>query len=262
MSGLLGTRFENGILTVILNRAKQRNALSRALIAEIEETFASWSRRDDIALAVLTGEGDKAFCAGGDLKELMDLRGDAATREFSLTTRASLDSIRRFPVPVVALLNGDAIGGGAELAIACDLRVAAAHARIGFAQSSLAITTAWGGGNDLFRLLRFSDALHLLCTAELLTAERALQLGLINAIAPAGPDAASFMQAYVARLAQRKPHVMRAIKSLAVLQRFAASANEKAKEETERFVGTWNHGDHWAAVAEMAGGRTAPPPAR
>ena len=116
MSELVATDFEDGVLHVTLLRPEKRNALSNALIAAIGATFTTWSERDDVSVAVLTGAGDKAFASGGDLKELESLREEADAVAFAARTRAALDTIRRFPVPVVAVLNGDAFGGGAELA--------------------------------------------------------------------------------------------------------------------------------------------------
>jgi enoyl-CoA hydratase len=251
MTALVSTDFAQGVLRVTLQRPQSRNALSLALIAEIGATFAAWRDREDVVLAVLTGAGDKAFCAGGDLKELMGIRDEPAAAAFANSTRAALDQIRRFPVPVVAVVNGDALGGGAELSLACDIRVATANARIGFLQSSLGITTSWGGGSDLFRLLPSSRAIHLLATAEMLNAEQAHQFGLVDAVAPAGEAGAEFVNTYIARLAQRKPQVMRAIKALAIGHRFGASAAEQAATETAQFTTTWVHDDHWAAVAAM-----------
>ncbi len=252
MTALVSTEFIGGVLTVTLQRPESRNALNLALIAEIGATFAHWRDRDDVVVAVLTGAGEKAFCAGGDLKELMAIRDEPAAAAFATSTRAALDQIRRFPVPVVALVNGDALGGGAELSLACDIRIATANARIGFLQSSLGITTSWGGGSDLFRLLPSSKAVHLLATAELMNAETAQQFGLFDAVAPAGEAGAEFVSGYIARLAKRKPQVMRAIKALAIGHRFGASAAEQSATETAQFTTTWVHDDHWAAVAAMS----------
>jgi enoyl-CoA hydratase len=245
------TSFEGGVLTATLQRPEKRNALSRPLLAQVAAVFEEWSSRDDVVLAVLTGAGDKAFASGGDLKELEALRSEDQAVAFAAETRAALDRIRRFPVPVVAVLNGDALGGGAELALACDLRIAAAHARIGFLQGRLNIATAWGGGTDLFQLVPPSRALHLLCTAEILPASRALEIGILDAVAPADADPAEFIKAYIGRLSRQKPQVMRAFKALAIMHRFGARPDDKAASEGSRFAATWVHDDHWAAVAEM-----------
>jgi enoyl-CoA hydratase len=254
VSDLVATEFADGVLRVTLSRPEKRNALSDALIAAIGATFAEWSVREDVSLAVLTGAGDKAFASGGDLKELETLRGEADARAFAARTRAAFDHIRRFPVPVLAVLNGDALGGGAELAMACDHRLALAHARIGFLQAKLNIATAWGGGTDLFTLVGPSRAVRILATAQVLPAAEAERLGLVDAVAPAGDQVHGFVQSYIGEMRQR-PQVMRAIKSLAVMHRFGGSAEERASCEGARFAAAWVHDDHWAAVAKTAFGR-------
>jgi enoyl-CoA hydratase len=254
VSELVATAFADGVLHVTLSRPEKRNALSNALIAAIGATFSRWSARDDVSIAVLTGAGEKAFASGGDLKELESLREEPDAVAFATRTRAALDTIRRFPVPVVAVVNGDALGGGAELAMACDLRVAMAHARIGFLQAKLNIATAWGGGTDLFNIVGPSRALRLLATAEVLGAADAQRQGLVDAVAPEGPAADDFVKFYVAQMKQ-PPQVMRAIKSLAVMHRFGGSAEERAVREGARFAAAWVHDDHWTAVAKMAGSR-------
>src|SRR3546814_6263400 len=118
--------------------------------------------------------------------------------------RAVLEKLRSFPAPVIAALNGDAFGGGAELAMACDLRIAAGHARIGFLQGKLAISTAWGGGPDLFAALGISRALRLLARAEILSAPRALEWGLLDAVADDGQPFEAFVDAYVAGFSERR----------------------------------------------------------
>jgi enoyl-CoA hydratase len=138
--------------------------------------------------------------------------------------------------------------------MACDLRVAMAHARIGFLQAKLNIATAWGGGTDLFNIVGPSRALRLLATAEVLGALDAQRQGLVDAVAPEGPAASGFVKSYVTQMAQR-PQVMRAFKSLAVMHRFGGSAEERAVREGACFAAAWVHDDHWTAVANMAGSR-------
>lgn len=248
LGGLVGAQLEAGVLTLTLRRPEKRNALSRPLIAVLGQAFTQWRDRDDVVVAVLTGEGDKAFASGGDVRELSALRDEAETLAFAEDTRAAFDTVRRFPVPVIAAVNGDALGGGAELALACDLRVAARHARIGFLQATLNISTAWGGGTDLFRLVGPARALLLLSTAEALKADRALQLGLVDAVAEEGQSFASTLAAFVAPFAARPRQVARAFKSVAVAYRYGCSASEMADIETRAFAETWVHQDHWQAV--------------
>ncbi len=253
MTGLLTAEFRDGCLTVTLQRPEKRNALSRPLLSAIAAVFNEWRDRADIRLAVLTGAGDKAFAAGGDLKELDAVRTKAQVIEFANEARAALDTIRRFPVPVIALLNGDAYGGGAELALACDIRLAARHAKIGFFQARIAVSTAWGGGADLFQLLP-ARALSLLCKAEAIDAEEALNIGLVDAIAPGDSSGPAFIEAYLARFLANGPQVMRAFKSLAIGRRFGTSREERIEAEMKCFAETWVHDDHWAAVERLTRG--------
>jgi enoyl-CoA hydratase len=256
MTGLLKTEFRDGRLAVTLQRPEKRNALSRPLLSEIARTFSEWRHRDDLRLAVLTGADDKAFAAGGDLRELDGVRTEAQAIEFANEARVALDTIRKFPVPVVALLNGDAYGGGVELALACDIRLACAHAKIGFVQARIAVSTAWGGGTDLFQLLP-GKALSLLCKAEALNAQTAREIGLVDEVVPADPGAAVFAEAYLAKLAANSPQVMRAFKSLAIAHRFEASHREKIESEVACFARTWVHEDHWSAVERLTGWRAS-----
>lgn len=250
---LVAARLVDGVLWVTLNRPEKRNALSNAVLAALGETFDAWRESKEVALAVLTGAGDKAFASGGDLKELGAMREEQDALAFARRTRAVFDKIRRFPAPVVALLNGDAFGGGAELALACDHRLARAHARIGFLQAKLNIAPAWGGGTDLFALVGSGRAIRLLATAQIYSADKALELGLVDAVVP-GEDAETFVSRYLAEMT-RPVQVMRAIKSLAVMHRFGGSPEERAGHESENFAAAWAHDDHWQAVAALAGAR-------
>ena len=254
VSELVATDFEDGVLHVTLSRPEKRNALSNALIAAIGATFSKWSERDDVSVAVLTGAGDKAFASGGDLKELESLREEADAVAFAARTRAALDTIRRFPVPVVAVVNGDALGGGAELAMACDLRVAMAHARIGFLQAKLNIATAWGGGTDLFNIVGPSRALRLLATARSARCCGRAAAGAGRRRGSRGGGGDRLRQVLcdaddAAAAGDARDQVARDHASLRRLGGRAGGARRR------RFAKAWVHDDHWAAVAKMAGPR-------
>jgi enoyl-CoA hydratase len=142
-------RREGALLRVTLNRPGKHNPLSRPVLARLRQVFEQ--ARDDAALAcaIITGAGEKYFAAGGDLHDLGDVRTDGATRAMGARPARRWTRCASFPSPVIALLNGDAIGGGAELALACDLRVMCEGTHIGYVHGRLAITPAWGGGTDL-----------------------------------------------------------------------------------------------------------------
>lgn len=236
------------VLAVTLNRPEKRNALALALLDELRATFTAHAGDDGIGCAVLTGAGDRSFAAGGDLHELDAVRTAEATIAMSDRGRAALDAVRAFPAPVIAALNGTALGGGAELAMACDLRIAAPRAELGFLQAELAVTTAWGGGIDLLAAVGPARALELLASARRLTAGQALALGLVQEVAPANQPFAEFTAAWVDALARRPARVLRAQKALAAGFRRQLHAG-LAGTEAAGFATAWLHADHWAAAA-------------
>jgi len=235
------------VLRLTINRPEKRNALNLALLDAIGQAFADHANNPDIKLALLTGAGDKAFAAGGDLKELDAVRSEEDSLAMSRRGRHALDQIRYFPLPVVGALNGLALGGGAELAMACDLRIAAAHAEIGLIQSTLNVTTAWGGGIDLLDIVGDSRALHILITGQRIGAEEALTLGMVNAVA--GADFSMSVEDFLAPYLEHNSQVIRGYKTTALAHRKRLHEKLDTVEE-QQFVKTWIHEDHWAAAAK------------
>jgi enoyl-CoA hydratase len=238
-------------LRVTLNRPEKRNALSRDVLAALRQVFTSHAADSSLRLALITAAGDKSFAAGGDLKDLDAIRDRAAAEVFAREACAALDAVRRFPVPVIAALNGTALGGGAELALSCDLRIAAAHAKIGFVQGRLNIPTAWGGGSDLMRLLGYGRGLEVLARAEVMDARTARELGLFNAVAAEGADFGGFAEEYVAAIAWQAPQVMRALKASALAERDGLPLAERRKIDVALFIDAWLHPDHWDAAGKI-----------
>jgi enoyl-CoA hydratase len=251
MDSYVKAGISGGVLTVTINRVEKHNALSRAILTEIGAVFERFAPDPDVAVAVLTGAGDRSFAAGGDLRELSAVRSADEAMAFSVTAYQALDRIRRFPLPVIAALNGDALGGGAELALACDLRIASSGARIGFLQSKLNIATAWGGGDDLVGVVGAARALELLCTARIVDGMEAVAWGLFSARAAPGERFDAFVSGFVAPYAAQRPLVMRAFKALCVARRCGMTPADRANSESVHFVPTWTSGEHWAA-AELA----------
>lgn len=236
----------DGVVRITIDRAHKHNALARGVLAALAQAVADAGARPTTRLVLLTGTGERFFAAGGDLVELSAVRDEAATLEMAERSRAALDALRRCPVPVLAYLNGDAIGGGAELALACDLRLQAAHARIGFVQAKLAISSAWGGGPDLFRLLGGGRALRMMGRAEMIDAAQALQWGLADAVIADGPEGQT-MHAFLAPLLACPPQVLRGIKAQLIAWREGASYGEQREVERAQLLATWLHEDHWRA---------------
>jgi enoyl-CoA hydratase len=247
MTHLLRT-YERGILRVTINRPAKRNALSREVLRELKGVFLAHAEREDLLLAVLGGAGELAFSAGGDFGDLGEVRTEEDVERFADEATAALDAIRFFPVPTLAAVNGLCLGGGAELALACDMRVAASHARIGFTHATLNLGTAWGGGPDLFRLVGPARAVELLASAGTLAAAEALAAGLVNAVAPGAEPFIDFVDRFIAPMAERPGHVLRAIKSQAAAQRGGTGEALLRAAERHAFAATWTHAAHWNAV--------------
>jgi len=242
---------QGGILRVTINRPAKRNALTRGLLQELGEVFAARGSDHKLKAAVVRGSGDLCFAAGGDLHELSAITTAEGAEAMAREVKATLENIRRFPLPVIAALNGDAMGGGAELALACDMRIAASHARIGFVQGRINVTTAWGGGVDLMRLVGPSVGLQLLCQAEMIPAHKAAALGLINRVAADGQSLEELEADFLAPILTQSPHVLRAFKSLAYAARSGLSIAELNQLETRLFSPAWIHEDHLKAVEKL-----------
>lgn len=239
---------EGALLRVTLNRPEKRNPLSRAILARLREIFEAHAADQRLALAVLTGAGEKSFAAGGDLRDLEQVRTIDEARSLFDLGNGAFNAIRNFPVPVVAALNGMAIGGGAELSVACDLRIAAAHATIGFVQGRLNISTAWGGGSDLAAIVGPARALQLLAGSGVLGAADALAAGLVDAVAPEGEPFGAFAERQIAAWLKQKPQVMRAFKCQAAARKLGLARPAADQCDRELFAAAWCHEDHWAAA--------------
>ncbi len=240
----------NGAVWITVDRAARHNALARPVLAELAAAVAAAGARDDVRYLVVTGAGERYFAAGGDLRDLADVRDEAEVAAMTEQAGAALDAIRRCPVPVLACLNGDAIGGGAELALACDMRLQAAHARIGYIQARLAITSAWGGGPDLFRLIGPARAMRMMSRSELIDAEQALAWGLADAVIRDGPQGED-IAAFTSPLDHCAPQVLRGIKAQAIAARRGLDWAGHRAVERQHLMRTWLHDDHWAAADKL-----------
>ncbi|HDR06636.1 MAG TPA: hypothetical protein ENN88_03295 [Candidatus Coatesbacteria bacterium] len=171
-----------GWVVVRLNNPRKRNALCRALLAELAESFAVLEGEPGVRAAVLTGEGE-AFAAGADLSEMLGLTPVGA-REFARFGRDVLSRIENSRVVTLAAVNGHALGGGLELALACDLRICSENAKFGQPGLKLGVIPGWGGAERLSRVVGLGRAKAMLFTAEALDAETALAWGLVSAVHP------------------------------------------------------------------------------
>jgi enoyl-CoA hydratase len=241
-------RVDGDILRLTINRPEKRNALSMGLLEELGAALHA-HRRAPIKCVLLTGAGDKAFAAGGDLKELDVTRTEKQTRIMAEHGHAALDEIRYFPAPVIGALNGLALGGGAELAMACDMRIAAVHAELGLIQAQLNVTTAWGGGIDLINAVGNSAALAILCSGRRIDTQEALRLCLYQAVCPEGQDFGQFTDDFLQGYLSKSINVLRSYKATAAARRQRLQ-DELTETARQGFITAWVHDDHWDAAAK------------
>lgn len=236
------------VLRLTVDRPARHNPLSRQVLAALRTALHQHASDEHLRCVLLTGAGDRYFAAGGDVHELDAVRTPEQAREMSDEGRAALDAVRDFPVPVIAVMHGDALGGGAELALACDFRLMREGAHIGFVHGRLAITSAWGGGPDLTALVGPARALRMTARCELVPATTALAWGLADAVAPdrAALDAA--VADFIAPMLRQSRHALQACTLQARAMKRGLPQSERREIEQRHFVDAWVHADHWAAV--------------
>jgi enoyl-CoA hydratase/carnithine racemase len=219
----------DGIGVLTFNRPEARNALD----IEAMTAFAAAIRAidDDVRVLILTGAGTQAFCSGADLIEMSGKPTEADADEMITLMGDALLALERLPIPVVAAINGYALGGGAEVTLACDLRIIDSAGKLGFVQAKRGVIPGWGGGQRLLRLVGYTRALDLLLRAPILSPEELLALKLVSSIAPVGGalDAARAWAAQVARLDSAVVRSMKALLQAGLTQPYTdALATERA----------------------------------
>src|SRR5258705_7563770 len=190
MTTAVSTTFENLIVEirdriarVTVNRPKVLNALNEKTVREIHAAFSALRENDEAQVVILTGAGEKAFVAGADINELAvmtPLQGEASSK----LGQAALRTIETLGKPVIAAINGFALGGGCELALACHIRFAAENAKLGLPEVGLGIIPGYGGTQRLPRIVGLGVALELITTARMIDALEALRIGLLNRVLP------------------------------------------------------------------------------
>lgn len=176
-------KVEDQIALVTINRPEALNALNAKTIEELTDAFVRVQADPEIAVAILTGGGDKAFVAGADIKEMLDFNPLMA-EQFAANGQAALNVIENCAKPVIAAVNGFALGGGTELAMACDFIYAADTAKFGQPEINLGIIPGFGGTQRLPRLVGKAMAKELVLTGNMIDAEEALRIGLVNKVVP------------------------------------------------------------------------------
>lgn len=169
----------DSIAIVKLNRREAANAMSYALLEDLRTTIETVEHKGSITCTIITGSGEKAFCAGADLKERAGMNEQEVIAAVAFI-RETVTMVENMSMPVIAALNGVAFGGGLELALACDIRIAANHSQLGLTETSLAIIPGAGGTQRLPRLIGIGQAKRLIYSAARITAKKALAIGLVE----------------------------------------------------------------------------------
>jgi enoyl-CoA hydratase len=245
---------DDAVAVLTIDRPEARNAIARAtmqeLAAALDEVAGSPAR-----VLVVTGAGDRVFVAGGDLKELAAIRTLEDAAAMAATMRSVLDRLATLPVPVVAAVNGDAYGGGAEVAVACDIRIAADDVRCAFNQVALGIMPAWGGIERLTALAGRGRALMLMTTGRVLDATAALDAGVFDEVVPRAQFETRWRE--VAKEIACAPR--EALVGIKAAQRaaFPTARPDLAASAIASFANTWIADDHWRMVEEAESRRRA-----
>lgn len=233
---MVDLELDNGLAVITIDRPHARNAIAPATMDQLDEAIAA---AEGALALVIRGGGDRAFVSGGDLKELSALRTEEQAAAMAGQMRSICDRLASFPAPVVAALNGHALGGGAEVAVAADIRLAAEDIKIGFNQVSLAIMPAWGGAERLAALVGPGRALLLAGTGSVLNAAEAERIGLVDRVL----SRKSFEDGWRS--------VARSLATPAAAEIKRVMAGVPATEAIAAFARLWVSEEHWAAAERV-----------
>jgi len=205
------TKKEAPIGWIYLNRPDKLNAINQQLIKELRESIDNFLIDQEVKVIVITGNG-KAFCAGADISEFKTLNGYTAW-QFAKSGRELIDYIENSPKPTIAMINGYALGGGLEIALACDIRIAAEEAQLGLPEINLGIYPGFGGTQRLIRIIGKGKALEMMLTGDRIPAKEAERFGLVNKVVPL-KDLEQETRNFALKLAEKPPISMTLIKLL------------------------------------------------
>ncbi len=168
-----------GVLRV--NREKVLNVISFEVASELERFLNEELSQEDIKVLIISGSGSKAFAAGADIKQMREMSKEEF-RDYCLLSHRNFNKLQELKIPVIAAINGYALGGGCELALACDIRVASEHAKLGFPEVKLGLFPCWGGSQRSSRVMGLGKVKELIFTGEIISAEEALKIGLVDQV--------------------------------------------------------------------------------
>lgn len=232
---------DNKIGVIKINRPEAMNALNKQVLADLKILVSELAAKREIRAAVLTGEGEKAFVAGADIKE-MEAMNSSQAREMAIGGQALLQKLQDLPFPVIAAVNGFALGGGLELALACDFIVASNKAKWGLPEVTLGLIPGYGGTQRLVRVVGRSTARRIALSGEMFTAQQGYEWGVFTHIVEPKDVLSTAMQ-LATTLASRAPMALNWVKE-AINQGHDKSLAEGLKLEADLFARTFETKDH------------------
>jgi len=205
---------ENGIGQITINRPSKLNALNRATIQELHDAFENLESKSDVRVIIITGEGEKAFVAGADISEFASFTIQEGAQLAAQGQELLFDFVENLKKPVIAAVNGFALGGGLELAMACHFRIASDNAKMGLPEVSLGVIPGYGGTQRLPQLIGKGRAMEMIMTAGMISAEDALRNGLVNHVVPQA-ELIDFTKGIATKIMRNSPFAIgRAIKAI------------------------------------------------
>ncbi|KGR73794.1 enoyl-CoA hydratase/isomerase family protein [Ureibacillus sinduriensis] len=239
-----------GVITFTIDRAEKRNAINDEVMEGFKKVITYIKEHNDVRFLVITGSGEQAFCSGGDLSEFHFLKTEAEA--FGMLSKMGniLYDLATLHVPTIALINGAAVGGGCEIATACDFRLVASHAKCGFIQGTLSITSGWGGGTYLFeRGLRHDQALKMLIESKKYDAQLLYEMGWAMGVFEGSKEQA--LEAFIGDMRNIHPDVHRAYKEIELRKWKEKNMYERVMEEIRLCAKLWESDAHNEAVARF-----------
>ncbi len=241
------TDLQNGIYTITINRPDKMNALNKDVIEDLSNAIDEVYKNPEIKTAIITGAGEKAFVAGADISEFTGLSKDAGTELAYMGQKNVFDKIQNAPKPIIAAVNGFALGGGCELAMSCHFRVASENAKFGQPEVNLGLIPGYGGTQRLTQLVGKGKGMELMMTADMVGADEAKALGLVNHV---------FVQA---ELLQKAKEILQKIQNKAPLAiaKIISCVNDAAISDKDGFANEIKRFGDCFATEDMSEGTNA-----
>lgn len=241
---------EQGVVTFTIKREAKHNAINNEVMNGLREAIDYVKTNENCNIFVITGSGDKSFCSGGDLSEFHSLRTEDEAYSMLSKMGAILYDLATLEIPTIALVNGTAVGGGCEIATACDFRLVAENAKVGFIQGTLAITSGWGGGTYLFeRGLKYDDALKMLMDSKPLNTIELQKIGWASHVFT--EDKSQALTDYIRNLTHIHPDVHKAYKKILLRKWNETNLYDRVFEEIRTCAVLWECDAHHEAVASF-----------